>query len=176
MSSSNLSVSVSASASTSTSPSPYPASAVTLAPPDETVNTEPYSSFASGNTRLCNSAVSTYIPAADSWTTWMPATCGDYQYNATVQPSNSNASPTSSLATTASGITSGLLPHTTFNGISTITEFSSTAITTTITGSAVAETQASHASRQVWQAWHGFYTSATDSFTGDGEMAGLADK
>ncbi|PQE03250.1 hypothetical protein CJF30_00005749 [Rutstroemia sp. NJR-2017a BBW] len=144
MSSSNLSVSASASASASTSTSPYPASAVTLAPPDETVNTEPYSSFASGNTRL----LSTYIPAADSWTTWMPATCGDYQYNATVQPSNSNASPTSSLATTASGITSGLLPHTTFNGISTITEFSSTAITTTITGSAVAETQASHASRQ----------------------------
>jgi hypothetical protein len=140
MSSSNLSVSA--------SPSLYPASAVTLAPPDETVNTEPYSSLASGNTRLCNSAVSTYIPAADSWTTWMPATCGDYQYNATVRPSNSNGSPASSSATTASGITSGPLPYTTFNGISTLTEFSSTAITTTITGSAVAETQASRASRQ----------------------------
>ncbi|KAM3069197.1 hypothetical protein ACMFMG_010716 [Clarireedia jacksonii] len=133
--------------SASASPSPYPASGVTLAPPDETVTTEPYSSLASGNTRLCNSAVSTYISAAASWTTWMPATCGNYEYNATVQPSSSNASPASSLATTTSGITSASLqPTTTFNGISTLTEFSSTAITTTITGSAVAETQASRAS------------------------------
>lgn len=140
MSSSHSSAPASASAS--------PASGVALAPPDATVTTVPYSSLDSGNTNLCNSAVSTYISAVNSWTTWTPANCGKYEYNATIQPSNNTAAPTSSLAITASGIASASLQHTTLNSISTLTEFSSTAITTTITGSAVAETQASHASIQ----------------------------
>lgn len=124
------------------------ATGISVHSPEQTVSTNTY--IESRNTVLCNSAVSTYISAMDSWTTWTPATC--MTYNATVVPGSATPSSTSSpLAITnydsASG--SGSFKLTTYNGISTYTEFSSTAITTTVTPSASAEIQTNDASKQI---------------------------
>lgn len=122
------------------SPSPSPTSS-SFNNSIENVTSE---SYRIGYTMLCDTAVSTYIPALSSWTTFTPATCS---YNRSLPAA---ASTTPSLSITATGITTPSPQETALGDVSTVTEFSSTMSTTTITGSLSTSSQTSNAPRETF--------------------------
>ncbi|TGO37014.1 hypothetical protein BHYA_0108g00100 [Botrytis hyacinthi] len=121
-----------------TSPSPTSSSF------DNSIDNVTTKSYRIGYTMLCDTAVSTYIPALSSWTTFTPATCS---YNRSLTAA---ASTTSSLSVTATGITTPSPQETSFSDVSTVTEFSSTMSTTTITGSLSTSSQTSSAPQETF--------------------------
>ncbi|ESZ93665.1 hypothetical protein SBOR_5970 [Sclerotinia borealis F-4128] len=120
--------------------SSYPTSYSPNFPIDNNVTAETYNF---GNTMLCQSAVSTYISAIDSWTTFTPATCS--HNNSPTASTN----PSSALTITSTGFAT--LQETSLSdaSVSTVTKFSSTGTTTTITGSLSTNSQTSSAPKEV---------------------------
>ncbi|KAF7857008.1 hypothetical protein EAF04_009768 [Stromatinia cepivora] len=124
--------------------------------PLDNVTTESYNA---GYTMLCtDSVVSTYISALNSWATFTPATCS-YNRSLTV-----TTNPTSTSAITSTGITTASPQETPLNDVSTVTEFSSTAITTTVTRSVSTSSQTSNAPKEVLE----FGLSSLSGVTGLG--------
>ncbi|TEY71229.1 hypothetical protein BOTCAL_0098g00180 [Botryotinia calthae] len=109
-------------------------------------------SYRIGYTMLCDTAVSTYIPALSSWTTFTPATCS---YNRSLPA----ASTTPSLSITATEITTPSPQETPLSDVSTVTEFSSTMSTTTITGSLSTSSQTSNAPKETFGCGMSGFTS-----------------
>lgn len=96
-----------------------------------------------GNTIQCNFAMSTYNSKLNSWTTFTPATCSVNRSQTTSSSSTSTLPPI-----TSTGIITSSLQETPSNDVSTVTEFSSTRITTTITGSLSTASQISNAPKE----------------------------
>lgn len=132
-------------ASPSPSPSSPPTSDLTGLP---TANVSAIR-YNSGNTMLCKSAVSTYISAINSWTTFTPATCS---YNKSLADPTD---PSSTLAISSTGIATASLQGSPLPDVSTVTEYSRTGSTTTVTGSLSTNSQTSNAARDL----HGFGAS-----------------
>ncbi|KAJ8066476.1 hypothetical protein OCU04_005536 [Sclerotinia nivalis] len=120
-------------------PSSSPPTSYSSHLPFENVTMESYNT---GYTMLCtDSVVSTYISALNSWTTFTPATCS---YNRSLT-ATTNPSPTLAITITSTEITTASPQETPLNDVSTVTEFSSTAITTTVTRSVSTSSQTSNA-------------------------------
>lgn len=126
--------------------------------PFDNVTTQSYNT---GYTMLCtDSVVSTYISALNSWATFTPATCS---YNRSLT-STTNPSSTLAITITSTEITTASPQETPFNDVSTVTEFSSTAITTTVTRSVSTSSRTSSAAKEMLQ----FGPSSLSGFTGLG--------
>ncbi|KAG4028673.1 hypothetical protein MFRU_020g01120 [Monilinia fructicola] len=124
-----------------------PTSSTTYSPslPTDNVNVTTESYYL-GNTMLCQSAVSTYISAINSWRTFTPATCS---YNNSLTSYHNLSSTLTIITPTAVVATTPLDGTPLITDVSTVTEFSSTRITTTVTGSLSTSSQASHAPQGV---------------------------